>query len=339
MNRSDVLMLAASLPGQPELVETHSAFVVLTADRAYKLKKDVKFTFLDFSTVELRRQDTDRELHLNQRLAPEVYLGIVPVCRDASGLHLAASDGDCGEVVDHALVMQRLDRSLEMDRVLERGEITPEFLDRLAAKVAAFHAGAVVVTQPAQARAGGYASDFNDILQELEVFRQHLGEQTVARLQALVAISDHFLETHAHHVEERLAAGWVRDVHGDLHSRNIFAYPDPVIFDCLEFNDHFRQIDVLNEVAFLCMDLEAMGFDAFSERFIAAYDRALPALATEQDRNLFLWFKCYRANVRAKVAAIRATQSPDPQPAVADMKTYLGLMERYATVLAAMPPE
>lgn len=338
MIRADALRLLEGMGGSPELVETHSSLVILTEEIAYKIKKDVQFSFLDFSTKELRRLDTVRELELNRRLAPEVYLDVVQICAEGSGFRLGSVGEDCEHVFDHALRMKRLDSELEMDKVLERGEVTEAFLEVLAAKVAAFHAGAVVIQRRSQANAEGYASDFNDILQQEEVFRKLLGVKAVEKLRALVAVSDHFLETHHHHIEARLNAGWVRDVHGDLHTRNIFAYPDPVIFDCLEFNDHFRQIDVLNEVAFLCMDLESRGFEAFSNCFVAAYGQRLEAMASQEDRNLFIWFKCYRANVRAKVAAIRATQSAEPA-LVAEMNSYLGLMDRYAAQLAIMPPE
>lgn len=338
MNRADALRLMAGMGGSPELVETHSSLVILTEEIAYKIKKDVHFSFLDFSTVELRRLDTVRELELNRRLAPEVYLDVVPVCAEGSELRLGTAGKDCELTFDHALRMKRLDRELEMDKVLERGELTEAFLEVLAAKVAAFHAGAAVIQEGSQAHADGYASDFNDILQEEEVFRTLLGVQAVDQLKAFVAVSDHFLQTHRHHLEARQQAGWIRDVHGDLHSRNIFAYPDPVIFDCLEFNDHFRQIDVLNEVAFLCMDLEAREFEAFSSCFVSAYGQRIGAMRTQEDRNLFIWFKCYRANVRAKVAALRASQSPEPA-LVAEMESYLRLMGRYAAQLAAMPPE
>ncbi|MFN8395238.1 MAG: hypothetical protein U0176_11370 [Bacteroidia bacterium] len=339
MNRGDALRLMQGLSGAPELVETHSSLVILAEEIAYKIKKDVHFSFLDFSTVELRRQDTVRELELNRRLAPEVYLDVVNVCAEGELLRLGMPGEECANVVDHALRMKRLDREMEMDKVLERGEVTGAFLEILAAKVAAFHNGALVIREGSQATPEGYASDFNDILQEEEIFRQQLGNQAVESLRAVVAVSDHFLETHSHHIAERLESGWVRDVHGDLHTRNIFAYADPVIFDCLEFNAHFRQIDVLNEVAFLCMDLESRGFAAFSQQFIDAYDRALHAFQTPEDRNLFVWFKCYRANVRAKVAAIRASQATDIQSLKSEMASYLELMAQYAAQLAAMPSE
>jgi aminoglycoside phosphotransferase family enzyme len=141
------------------------------------------------------------------------------------------------------------------------------------------------------------------------------------------------LETHSALIHQRLTDGFIRDVHGDLHTRNIFAYPDPVVFDCIEFNDHFRQIDVLNEVAFLCMDLEANGFSGLSAAFLETYASETSAMQGRGERLLFVWFKCYRANIRAKVTALGAAQAGDHPAAKQEMERYLRLMEQYAAIL------
>jgi aminoglycoside phosphotransferase family enzyme len=248
---------------------------------------------------------------------------------------LELPDGQQPEIVDYALKMRRMDTDLEMDRMLARGQIDAAYLRVLAQKIANFHRTATVVDNPSQSNPASYAADFNDVLQHAATFEAQLGKEAVQRLQAVVAASDFYLETHAAVIRKRLEDGFVRDVHGDLHTRNIFAYPDPVIFDCIEFNDHFRQIDVLNEVAFFCMDLEANGFDELANIFLAAYTTLFPAMRDKGEELLFTWFKCYRANVRAKVNALHAAQHPSDAAARQEMARYLTLMDRYAATLRA----
>jgi uncharacterized protein len=335
MNENDIRALMAKMKGRTELVETHISFIVLTRDLVYKIKKPERFSFLDFSTLERRKHFCERELELNRRLAPEMYLGVVPIYRgrvgDHSGSGSVSEEGLSGEaeVVEYALVMKRMDTRMEMDRMLERGAIDGDYLRLLARKIAAFHTRAEVVHAPSQCNSLSYQADFNDILTQEEVFAAHLGHGSVERLHAVVAASDHYLHHHAALISQRLKDGMIRDVHGDLHTRNIFAYPDPVIFDCIEFNDHFRQIDVLNEVAFFCMDLEAMGKFKMAEVFLEGYGAKGES---EREDLLFVWFKCYRANVRAKVNALRAGQAHALPQAAMEMERYLALMERYAAI-------
>jgi aminoglycoside phosphotransferase family enzyme len=332
MNDRQIRQWMQSLPGTPRLIETHISYVVLTDEFAYKVKKPRKYSFLDFSSVAKRKHYCICELELNSRLAPVVYLAVVPLCMSGHDIVLRI-DKRCPRPIDHALKMKRLDASLEMDRMLDKGQIAVEYMTVLATKIAAFHSSATIISNPQQGAAASYRADFNDILGQAHAFAKLEGEHAIVRLKAIVATSDHYLETHDKLITTRLKEGFVRDVHGDLHSRNIFAYPDPVIFDCIEFNDHFRQIDVLNEVAFLCMDLEAMGFDGHAAAFLKAYLALMPVMRDRSERMLFTWFKLYRANVRAKVNALRARQSTSPEEPQAQMLRYLRLMERYAEEL------
>ncbi len=137
-------------------------------------------------------------------------------------------------------------------------------------------------------------------------------------------------------MERRLKSGFFRDCHGDLHTRNIFLLPEPQPFDCIEFNDDYRQIDTLNEVAFLCMDLDAMGRQDLSEVFIKHYNRLFTVMRNEEERKLFVYYKCYRANVRAKVNSLRARSTEDSiakTKALAEARKYLFLMEGYIKLL------
>jgi uncharacterized protein len=333
MNSADIQCLIAGLGGAPQLIETHISWVILVDDWAYKLKKPLQFSFLDFSDMEKRGLYCRKELALNCRLAPTVYLEVVPVYQ--LGDRISWDDlGADARVIDHALKMRRLDASMEMDRMLAAGKIDLAYMAVLAAKIAAFHATATVISNPAQGSAESYQADFNDVLGQSTVMADLLGAAAATRLARIVGISDRYLAHHGAHIAARLAGGMVRDVHGDLHAHNIFAYPDPIVFDCIEFNDHFRQIDVLNEVAFCCMDLEATGFDAHAAAFLAAYLQASGAVQDPASALLFLWFKCYRANVRAKVTSLRAVQAGPSAEIKAELARYLDLMERYAAALA-----
>ncbi len=335
MTATEIACLVESLPHGTRMVETHISWVILTDEFAYKLKKPVQYSFLDFSDLDKRQLNCQRELELNCRLAPTVYLQVVAVHQMDDIFLLADRQAVGGPIVDYALKMRRLDTAMEMDLMLAHGKIDLAYMQVLARCVADFHRTAKVISAPQQSSADGYRSDFNDILGQSAVFEAGLGMDAGARLASVATASDRFLQAHADAIALRGATGLVRDVHGDLHARNIFAYPEPIIFDCIEFNAHFRQIDVLNEVAFFCMDLEATGFEAHADAFLKAYLIAFPAMQGREDRLLFTWFKCYRANVRAKVAALRALQMPGEPSVVAEMQLYLRMMERYAAEFGA----
>ncbi|HUZ58421.1 MAG TPA: hypothetical protein VMU83_06540 [Hanamia sp.] len=147
-----------------------------------------------------------------------------------------------------------------------------------------------------------------------------------------IEFSNQFLNKNKKLIAERLSNGLYRDCHGDLHSRNIFLLPEPVPFDCIEFNDDFRQIDVLNEVVFLCMDLDAFDRKDLSELFLTYYNQFFPAMKTAEERNLFIYYKSYRANIRAKVNSLRAGSAKtdhEKSKAFAAAEKYLSLMNRY----------
>jgi hypothetical protein len=137
-------------------------------------------------------------------------------------------------------------------------------------------------------------------------------------------------------MKERVKKGFKRDVHGDLHSGNIFLYKEPVLFDCIEFNDALRQIDLLNEIAFFCMDLDAHGQHSLGELFLKDYLKRLPCMVSEEDKHIFIYFKCYRANVRAKIHALAARQEHHGKGFrhhVFQLRRYLMLMKRYIRLI------
>jgi aminoglycoside phosphotransferase family enzyme len=316
-------------PLQGVVEETHISWVVLTATHALKIKKPVKLTFLDFSTLALRKYYCEKELTLNRRFT-DIYLSVQPIGQ-AAGAWCAG--GQPAAPVDYCVVMKRLATEERMDNRVARNGVRLHEMQTLARKVAWFHDRA----QPAYTAFDLAAAQavFNDI----SSIANFLTSQQYGVLPRVIATatawSDEFLARHAARFQERIGHGMKRDVHGDLHCGNIFLYADPVVFDCIEFNDQYRQIDVLYEVAFLCMDLEASRQPHLAETFLREYRLGFSAFECFEDEMLFIYFKALRANIRAKVHATGAEQDghgDSVRQHVADMMRYVALMERYMHV-------
>jgi aminoglycoside phosphotransferase family enzyme len=320
----DDLLAGRRYPGAKEpatLVETHISWVILTPDFAFKIKKPVRFDFLDVSTVERRRFFCGEEVRLNRRLAPAMYLDVVPVGTEDGRPAIGSLSAP---VVDYAVRMRRMDETQQMDRLLDAGRVTPAQLDALAAQLAAFHREGAI-DRPEAYVAGEYRQDFEDLYRQEEAAVRWLGPEAADRFRQWKETLPAFLATHAIRLRARYEQGFWVDGHGDLHARNIFLAGEPVVFDCIEFNPHFRRLDVLNELAFLCMDLEARGHDALSRHFMEAYRQRWEVMPAPEDRLLFEFFKAYRANVRLKVGLLELRDHQPPGLA--------GIVQRYWSVL------
>ncbi|MEZ5032994.1 MAG: hypothetical protein R2787_16510 [Saprospiraceae bacterium] len=306
MNEAQVHRLLHALPGQASLVETHISWVLLTDDRVYKIRKPIRYAFLDFSTLEQRRVDCEKELELNRRTSPQIYLGVVPIRQWEGGVGLGEGPG---QVIDHAVAMVRMPEGRQMNLLVKEHRVSEEDMRQLARHLANFHAGATLIDTPVSVH--GLWLDVADILKVELVTEEVLGKEAALALRDHVRMAREQLHTLRQRIQDRHQAGWTRDVHGDLHTRNLFLLPEPVLFDCLEFNDHLRQIDLLNEIAFLGMDLGSLGRMDLWDVFLAAYQEVLPVMEDELDRKLLGFYMGYRANVRFKVAMLRVMQSPD----------------------------
>jgi hypothetical protein len=318
-------------PIKGRLIETHISWVIITRVYAFKIKKPVQYSFLDFSTLKKRKFYCERELELNKSLAGDMYLDILPI-RQLD--HHVEIGGNQGTIVDYALRMKRMSIAKQMNILLEKGQVDTNKLYALAEKIAAFHLRAKVINTDPDLRE--MERDFNDLSSVKDFVSENLGSEFADMIEHAVARNRKFLKEHGALVKKRAREGYVRECHGDLHSRNIFLYKNPVIFDCIEFNDHFRQIDVLNEIAFFCMDLESFGTDRLSQVFLDTYLRLLPCAQTEEEVTLFIYYKAYRANVRAKVNALRAMSAKndsEKRHKLTETKKYLRLMERYCSLL------
>jgi uncharacterized protein len=282
--------------------ETHISHLFFAGDLVYKIKKAVRFSFLDYSTLRKRRYYINEELVLNRRLAPSVYLGVLPIGRDVSGWRLSASENP----LEYALAMRRLPDRRMLPLLLESAQVTPDMMRSLAEVLATFHAHAKPVN-PAGA-AGHFdtvAKQWRDNLTDVE---QLIGNAIdVESFAAIKAFGDNFLDQNQDFISRRAANGWVRDGHGDLHCEHVCFAPEGIqIFDCIEFDPQLRLCDLASEIGFLLMDLEARGGAPLGEPLLIRYRDLI------NDSNLTAllpFYKCYRALIRGKVEALRAGAS------------------------------
>jgi len=283
------------------VLETHISWVLLTGDYAYKIKKPVDLGFLDFSTLEKRRHYCEEELRLNRRLAPEFYLEVVTV----RGSPAAPRIGGEGPLLDYAVKMREFPQDALASRLLERGQFDAREIDTLAALVADFHAAA----PPARA-AETLGAPETICAAALQNFEQIMPRLRLAREKEAVQLLREWTEREFRDRRDELAArkraGYVRECHGDLHLGNIVVSSGrPVPFDCIEFNDALRWIDVVSEVAFVVMDLHDRGRPDLGWRFLNRY---LEASGDYDSLAVLRFYLVYRALVRAKVHLIRSQQ-------------------------------
>lgn len=283
---------------QARLIETHISWVLLAGDHAYKIKKPLDLGFLDFSTPERRRFCCEEEIRLNRRLAPEIYLEVVPI----TGEETAARIGGTGPVLDWAVHMRAFPPDATLDR--ETG-LTGSQIDAIADSVAHFHT--VVDPAPADSPYGSPEMVIHPVRENFRQIRALVSDPAIiALLDRLEPWSASQADRLREHFAARKADGWVRECHGDLHLGNIaWVAGKPLVFDCIEFNPALRFIDVTSEVAFLAMDLLSRGHADLAWRFL---NRWLEHTGDYAGLSALRFYQVYRAMVRAKVGFIRAAQ-------------------------------
>ncbi|MGX9791134.1 bifunctional aminoglycoside phosphotransferase/ATP-binding protein [Mycobacterium sp. MMS18-G62] len=272
--------------------ETHTGVVVLIGDKAYKAKKPIVTDFLDFSTVERRERACDHEVTLNRRLAPDSYLGVA---------HFSDTDNDADEPV---IVMRRYPDSARLSSMVKDGEPVRHHLSVIAELLADFHADAkrshVIDTH---AGVGAVAARWHENLEELARYRTVVGRESVREVARLVS---QFGRGRAALFARRIADRRIIDGHGDLLADDIFCVPSgPALLDCLEFDDHLRYVDGIDDATFLAMDLEFLGRKDLADHFLDEYCRRAGDTAPQALKDFYI---AYRAIVRAKVDCIRVTQ-------------------------------
>lgn len=294
------------------LRETHISWVFLTGRFAYKVKKPVQTPFLDFSTLELRRTYCEEEVRLNQRMAPDLYLDVAPITGTVEAPHV----GGDGKPMEFAVRMRQFAEEGLLARMLSAGVLTAAHVDELACVLTQFHQQAECV-DPASGLGGvkqavGAAVDnfpllAPDLPTAASEIASELREWTDVAARDLAATFD-----------ARRRDGFVRECHGDLHLGNIVllpgenaaAAPRVTMFDCIEFNPALRWIDVVSDAAFVVMDLAARGRPDYARRLQNA---CLEQTGDYAGLAVWPWYLVYRALVRAKVASIRAGQSPSSE--------------------------
>lgn len=314
-------------PRTVQLVQTHASFVFLAPPFVFKVKQPVNFGFLDFSTLAKRRHFCEREVALNRRLCPRIYLGVVPITQRDGRLAL----GGDGEVVEYAVKMRQLAQHGFLRDRLQRGRVGHRELDRLANTLKTFYLAqhpTPVIEEWGRVARLKISTDEN--------FRQTAAfvGQTLSRaaFDAIRAGTNGFYAAHRALFARRVRERWIRDCHGDLHLDHIHVGPKALhVYDCIEFNDRFRYVDVASDVAFLAMDLDFNRRPGLAEHFVrriagALRDRELPRLLD--------FYKCYRAYVRGKVESLhgcaREASAAEREAAVARARRYFQLALRYA---------
>jgi uncharacterized protein len=297
-------------------VETHISFVLVARDFAYKFKKAINPGFLDFTTLALRRRFCDEELRLNRRLAPALYLDVVTVTGRPDAPRLSGS----GVVIDCAVRMRPFPQDDLWDRIAARGALQASHTDALVGPLCDFHRAAAVAD--ATGWLGSAAQVRAPVLDNLVALGTlFTGAADRARLDRLRTWEDEAFSSLQGVFTERLRAGRVRECHGDLHLGNVAQIDGrPTVFDGIEFNDDFRWIDVMSDLAFLAMDLQAHGRADLGQRFVNAY---LERSGDYAGTRVLRYYTVHRALVRAKVAALRASQQAGA--ATAQAQAYLDM--------------
>ncbi|HHP7231760.1 MAG TPA: AAA family ATPase [Xenococcaceae cyanobacterium] len=279
-----------------ELIQTHVSYVLLTGDYAYKLKKPVNFGFLDYGTLEKRKYFLEAEISLNNAIAPELYLAVLPITQEGEKFVLNGS----GEPVAYTLKMRQFPQENLLINLFEAGKLSIEQIEELGKIVAQFHA---------KAETSEYISSFGKVAQIRQAFDENYAQtqsyvgkvQTEKQLKETQAYTDRFFAEREALFNRRISNNKIKQCHGDLHLKNICLWQGKIqLFDRIEFNEPFRFVDVMYDVAFVMMDLEARGKQDFANAFLNTY---LEQTGDWEGLPLLPLYLSRQAYVRAKVTS------------------------------------
>ncbi|MFQ5917072.1 MAG: AAA family ATPase [Candidatus Binatia bacterium] len=318
-------------PANVELRQTHISYVFLAGQYVYKVKKPVRFTFLDYSTLDKRYHFCQEELRLNRRLAPKVYLEVVPIMERegeyAPGEQLMT--GGRWTLAEYAVKMRRLPEDRMLATLLKEGRVGNEEIHAIAERLVSFHLAAATDRAPLFGAPETIWLKFANNFKETE----RLIGQTISRKEyhAIQEFGRRFLMENRDLFQARLREERIREGHGDLRAEHICLTSDIVVYDCIEFDERLRYCDVASEIAFLAMDLDFLGASKLSEELVAAYR----TMAQDETLcQLLPFYKCYRAYVRGKVESLKSQEKevPDEERKIAknQAKRYFHLAYRYA---------
>lgn len=309
-----------------KLEQTHISYVLLTGDYAYKLKKPVNFGFLDFSTLEKRQRFCAEELRLNQRGAPELYLEVLPVTQVENQYQL----GGTGQPVEYVLKMRQFPQEALFSTMFEQGKLGEVHLEELGRVVAQYHANA---------ETNDYIRTFGEVAQVRACIEENYdktkkyigGPQTQARFEETKHFTDGFFAQRPELFASRIQNNWIRECHGDLHLRNICLWHEKILlFDCIEFNEQFRFVDVMYDVAFTVMDLEARQRLDLGNVFLNTYVEQTGDWDGLQVLPLYLSRQAYvRAKVNSLLLDDQSVSSAAKEEAAATAADYYQLAWQY----------
>jgi uncharacterized protein len=327
---TDFLLEASSYPHNPERVEhiqTHASDVFIATPYVYKVKKPVDFGFLDFTTLEKRKYYLEQEIHLNRRLTSGIYLGVLEISLTEGKYKFGPGD----ETVEYALLMKEFPKNYFLKTLLKEGKASKNDFNNIALKLVKFYQSQSL--DPTVTAHGDPENVKRDVYESISLSRDFI-TKTVSdpALGAIEFYNDSFFETRFNLFRDRMDENFIKDCHGDLHLEHINISPEGInIYDCIEFNERFRYIDIASDTAFLAMDLDFNGYFDYSHYFISRISGLMP------DKGLFRlldFYKCYRALVRGKVLSIKAFE-PEVSDSIRDQtlqnaKRYYKLTLRYA---------
>lgn len=278
------------------LKETHLSWVILTGKYAYKIKKPVDFGFVNFTTLEKRKHYCALELELNNRLTDSVYIDVLPIFGTEES---PSFDSNNGSAIEYAIKMHQFEQENIFDVLQENKKVTIDHIKSLASQIATFHSNAKVIVQDSEL--GGYNSVSDSTIGNFNAFDTFdIAEEERSQLNEIYNWTRAQIESNKELFEQRKSSGFVRHCHGDIHLGNIaLVNNEPVIFDCIDFNEGFYWIDTINEIAFLAMDLMLREEKELAINFLNAY---FEKTNDYEGISLLKFYLIYRALVRAKVA-------------------------------------
>ncbi|MBW2058294.1 MAG: gluconokinase [Deltaproteobacteria bacterium] len=317
-------------PGSVSFTETHISLVFFTGAHAYKVKKPVNFGFLDFTTLDKRKHFCQLELNLNRRLSRDIYLAVVPIRKKGGRVVI---DGE-GRTVEYAVKMKQIPEDLLMDRLLDRGMISREMVERVADRLVDFY-GKTETNERIQsfARPNRLRQDTDENFEQTE---KYIGTTVSGRqFREIRGATDSFLERNRQVFLQRIREGRIRDCHGDLRLEHVFFGQEISILDCIEFNERFRYIDIAADIGFLAMDLDYRGRGDLSRVLI---DRYVNRFGDPGIYRVLDFYKCYRAYVRGKVESFTLddphVDTGEKERALDRALEYFRLSHQYAGMLS-----
>ncbi len=332
-SKSDKLIVSLCNPSIYEhagsdisIIETHISWVLLTGEYAYKIKKPIQFSFVDFSTLEKRKFYCHEELRLNTRLAPKLYLDVVAI----TGSPEHPSFKKSGVPIEYAVKMRQFSQQSLLSYLSAHGQLLQQHIDEMAKEIAEFH---LCIDKISAEGKLGTPEDIDywvtDNFEQIE--SNHKDENNLSLLKIIKTWSkEEYLDKYTR-LQKRRADGFIRECHGDMHLGNMVVNDHRVtIFDGIDFNEHLRWIDVMSEVAFVTMDLCDRGHTEFANRFINLY---LQHTGDYEGLGVFKYYLVYRAIVRAKVALLRISQKhlseTQEKNILSEFRSYIELASQY----------